>query len=64
MKLNYKFFIEGFICDVDKFFFGVKLRMREMKCCKSRLEVIVLRFDLFLIVEYLDLMIRVEEMEK
>lgn len=63
-KMIYQVFIEGFICDVENFFDCVKRRMGEMKCCKSRFEIIVLRFDLFLIVEYLDFMIQVEEMEK
>lgn len=64
VKLNHKSFIEGLTRDVDKLFFGVKLRMREMKRCKSRLEVIALRPDPLSTVEHLDLMIRAEEMEK
>lgn len=38
--------------------------MEEMKWCKSRLKEIVLRFDFLIVVEYIELMIEVEEVER
>lgn len=38
--------------------------MREIKRCKSRLEIIALRSNSLLTVEYLDLMIQAEDMER
>lgn len=64
VKMTHQTFIEGLTRDVDHLFFCVKQRMREMKRCKSRLEVIALRPDPLSTVEHLDLMIQAEEMEK
>lgn len=38
--------------------------MIEMQECKSRIYEIVLRFDFLIVIEYIDLMIEVEKMEK
>lgn len=56
--------IEGLIRDVENLFSFFKYRMREIKRCKSRLEIIALRPDSLSTVEYLDLMIQAEDMER
>lgn len=61
--MNYDVFIVEFNSGVKEFFNYVKYMMEEIKCLKSRLNEIVLRFDFLFIIEYLDLMIQVEEME-
>lgn len=38
--------------------------MIEMQECKSRFYKIVLRFDFLFVIDYIDLMIEVEKMEK
>lgn len=43
---------------------NIILLMDEIKKCKLRLNEIVLRLDYLLIVEYIDVMIWFEEMEK
>lgn len=56
--------IEGLIRDVENLFSLFNNRMREIKRCKSRLEIIALRPDSLLTVECLDLMIQAEDMER
>lgn len=52
------------VCDIDEVNVNIMLLMDEMKKCKLRLNEIVLRLDYLLIVEYIDMMIWFEEMEK
>lgn len=56
--------IQGLICDVESLFNFVNTRMREIECCKSRLETIALRYDPLSTVDYLDLMIQEEDKER
>lgn len=53
-KLIYEFFILNLLIDVEQLFVFVNGMMIKMNICKSRLKEIVLRFDFFFIVEYLD----------
>lgn len=53
-KLIYEFFIVNLLKDVEYLFVYVNGMMIKMNNCKSRLKEIVLRFDFFFIVEYLD----------
>lgn len=53
-KLIYEFFIVNLLKDVEYLFVYVNGMMIKMNICKSRLKEIVLRFDFFFIVEYLD----------
>lgn len=64
LKMTHKSFIEEITLDVEYLFKCVKWRMSEMKRCKCRLAEIALRPDPLSTVEYLDLMIQSEEMEK
>lgn len=56
--------IEGFTRDVENLFSSLNNRMREIKRCKSRLEIIALRSDSLSTVEYLDLMIQADDIER
>lgn len=50
--------------DVDFFLKRVMIMMIDMNNCKIRLKEIVLRLDFLFMVEYIDLMIQIEEMDK
>lgn len=52
------------VCDIDEVNVNIILLMDEIKKCKLRLNDIVLSLDYLLIVEYIDMMIWFEEMEK
>lgn len=56
--------IQGLIRDVESLFNFVNTRMREIERCKSRLEIIALRYDPLSTVDYLDLMIQEEDKER
>lgn len=60
----YEYCIEKMFCDVEELYVKIVLLMNEMKKCKLRLYEIVLSLDYLLIVEYIDVMIYFEEMEK
>lgn len=60
----YEYCIEKMFCDVEELYVNIVLLMNEMKKCKLRLYEIVLSLDYLLIVEYIDVMIYFEEIEK
>lgn len=63
-KFMYEQYINELMLDVDFFFDKVMKMMNDMNNCKIRLKEIVLRLDFLFIVEYIDLMIQIEEMDK
>lgn len=60
----YEKYIEELIYDVDELFDIIMVMMNEMNDCKIRLKEIVLRLDFLIVVEYIDLMIQFEEIDK
>lgn len=56
--------IEGLTRDAESLFNFFNTRVREIKRRKSRLEIIALRSDPLSTVEYLDLMIQEDDMER
>lgn len=56
--------IEGLTRDAESLFNFFNTRVREIKRRKSRLEIIALRSDPLLTVEYLDLTIQEDDMER
>lgn len=60
----YEYCIEKMFCDVEELYVKIVLLVNEMNKCKLKLQEIVLSLDNLLIVEYIDLMIYFEEIEK
>lgn len=60
----YEKYIEELLNEVEDLFDGIKIMVNEMNRCKIRLQEIVMRFDLLFVVDYIELMIKSEEMEK
>lgn len=60
----YEKYIEELLNEVEDLFDGIKIMVNEMNRCKIRLQEILMRFDLLFVVDYIELMIKSEEMEK
>lgn len=59
-----KKYIESMINDLKEMLKKILEMLEDLNKCKLKLKEIVLRFDFLLIVDYIDLWIRVEELDK
>lgn len=63
-KLTHEKYIEELLNEVEDLFDGIKTMVNEMNRCKIRLQEISMRSDPLSAVDYIELMIKSEEMEK